>query len=122
MSTENLMRQFGLRESIIEEINGVFAQYPEIEQAILCGSRAKGNYRNGSDIDLTLVGDLTYNQLLRIENAIDDLLLVYTIDLSLYRQIDNPELLAHIQRVGQVFYMRSSETVACFPQHPTLNP
>jgi uncharacterized protein len=122
MPTENLTRQFGLRESIIEEINGVFAQYPEIEQAILYGSRAKGNYRNGSDIDLTLVGDLTYSQLLRIENAIDDLLLVYTIDLSLYRQIDNPELLAHIQRVGQVFYMRSPETVDCFPQHPTLDP
>jgi uncharacterized protein len=112
MSTENLTLQFGLRQSIIAEINGVFAQYPEIEQAILYGSRAKGNYRNGSDIDLTLIGDLTYNQLLQVENAIDDLLLVHTIDLSLYRQIDNPELLAHIQRVGQVFYQRSTNLMA----------
>jgi uncharacterized protein len=104
MSTESLPLQFGLKPSTIECINQVFAQYPEIEQAVLYGSRAKGNYRRGSDIDLTLIGNLSYNQLLRLETAIDDLLLPYKIDLSLYTQIDDPELLAHIQRVGTIFY------------------
>jgi uncharacterized protein len=104
MSTESLPLQFGLKPSTIEKINQVFAQYPEIEQAILYGSRAKGNYRRGSDIDLTLIGDLSYQQLLHLETAIDDLLLPYKVDLSLYTQIDNPDLLAHIQRVGVVFY------------------
>jgi predicted nucleotidyltransferase len=54
MSTESLPLQFGLKPSTIECINQVFAQYPEIEQAVLYGSRAKGNYRRGSDIDLTV--------------------------------------------------------------------
>jgi uncharacterized protein len=108
MSTESLPLQFGLKPSTIECINRVFAQYPEIEQAVLYGSRAKGNYRRGSDIDLTLIGNLSHNQLLHLETAIDDLLLPYKIDLSLYTQIDNPELLAHIQRVGTVFYQRRS--------------
>lgn len=105
MPTENRTLDFGLKETTIEKIQGVFAKYPEIEKAVLYGSRAKGNYRNGSDIDLTLIGDsLTYNQLLRIEMEIDDLLLPYKMDLSLYRQIENPDLLEHIDRVGITFY------------------
>jgi uncharacterized protein len=105
MPTENCALSFGLKETTIEKIRGVLARYPEIEKAVLYGSRAKGNYRNGSDIDLTLVGDgLTHNQLLRIEMEIDDLLLPYKMDLSLYRQIENPSLLEHIARVGITFY------------------
>lgn len=55
---------FGLQQKHIDAINACFAQYPQIEQVILYGSRAKGNYKNGSDIDLTIVGDLDYNSLL----------------------------------------------------------
>lgn len=95
----------GLKTSTIDKINGVFALYPNIQQAILYSSRAKGTFRNGSDIDLTLKGDnLTYRELLRIENELDDLLLPYKIDLSLFRQIENPNLIEHIERVGVVFY------------------
>jgi uncharacterized protein len=105
MPTENRSLSFGLKETTIEKIRSVFAKYPEIEKAVLYGSRAKGNYRNGSDIDLTLMGDgLTHNQLLRIEREIDDLLLPYKMDLSLYRQIENPDLSKHIDRVGITFY------------------
>jgi predicted nucleotidyltransferase len=109
MLIENQPLRFGLKETTIAKINGIFARYPEVEKAILYGSRAKGNYRVGSDIDLTLIGDetLSYNKLVRIETEIDDLLLPYKIDLSLYRQIENPDLLAHIDRVGKVFYSKS---------------
>jgi len=99
--------RFGLKQHTIAAIQNVFAQHPDIEQAVLYGSRAKGNYRPGSDIDLTLFGEaLTYAQFNRIETEIDDLLLPYTVDLSLYSQIDNADLLDHIQRVGQLFYQR----------------
>lgn len=102
--------RFGLKESTITAIQNTFRKYPEIEQALLYGSRAKGTYRNGSDIDLTLLGnELTYSLLNRIETDIDDLLLPYTIDLSLYSHIDNADLLEHIQRVGKLFYQRESE-------------
>lgn len=99
--------RFGLKEGAIAEMNGVFAACPELERVILYGSRAMGRYRNGSDIDLTIVGDgVTHAQLLRIANQLDDLLLPYKIDLSLLRQIENPDLLEHIQRVGVVFFER----------------
>ena len=86
-------------------MQAVFARYPQVEQAILYGSRAKGTFRNGSDIDLTLKGDaLTHRELGKIDMELDDLLLPYKIDLSLFRQIDNPNLIEHIERVGVVFY------------------
>lgn len=95
----------GLSETVKEKLIGVFKKYPEIEKVILYGSRAKGNYKPGSDIDLTVVsGSLSLTQLLKIETEIDDLLLPYKIDLSLFSHIDNPDLIAHINRVGVVFY------------------
>lgn len=97
--------RFGLKPHTISAIQRVLAKYPQVERAILYGSRAMGNYRPGSDIDLTLFGDnLSYADLCRIETEIDDLLLPYTLDLSLYDQIDNTDLREHIQRVGLVFY------------------
>ena len=46
--------RYGLKNIIIENINNIFSQYPQIEKAVLYGSRAKGNYKTGSDIDLVL--------------------------------------------------------------------
>lgn len=85
----------------------MFAGYPQIQQVILYGSRAKGTQRNGSDIDLAIQGEeLTLPQLLKIENELDDLLLPYHVDLTLLHQIDNPKLAEHIRRVGKVFYAK----------------
>lgn len=97
--------KFGLEEKIITSIHSVFQQYPELEQVILYGSRAKGNYKSGSDIDISLKGEkLTFSDLLKIEGELDDLLLPYKIDISLFRQIKDEEVLAHIQSVGKVFF------------------
>ncbi|ABQ25338.1 nucleotidyltransferase domain-containing protein [Geotalea uraniireducens] len=105
MPDDNEKLKYGLKQTTIEKINGVFAAHPQIEQVILYGSRAKGNYRNGSDIDLTIRGKgVTLSQLLKIETELDDLLLPYKIDLSLLHQIDDPGFIDHIQRVGIVFY------------------
>ena len=98
--------KFGLPDATVDQLQGVLARQPQVEKAILYGSRAKGNFRNGSDIDLTLYGgsDLDMPVLYRILEEIDDLLLPYQVDLSLFHDIDDPELIAHIQRVGLPFY------------------
>ncbi len=103
--------RYGLTEAAIARINAVFAACPEIDRVVLYGSRAKGTQRNGSDIDLTIEGDaVSHSQVLRIENSLDDLLLPYKMDLSLLREIGNPDLLEHIRRVGLVFYEKKRET------------
>ncbi len=97
--------KFGLNIKTIEKIHSVFEKYSEIEKVIIYGSRAKGNYRNGSDIDLVLCGDnLNTSFLLKIDEAIDELNLPYTFDISIYDQIDNENLLEHINRAGMDFY------------------
>ena len=104
--------KYGLKEHTIEKMNGVFAQFPEVEKVMLYGSRAKGTYRPGSDIDLTLLGPgLNLKTLFRIEAELDDLLLPYMIDLSIFDHIDNPDLVDHIRRVGKVFYQREEAGV-----------
>ncbi len=103
----DLASRTGLPADAVAAIQRVLAGCPAVEQALLYGSRAKGNYRRGSDIDLSLKGDgLTYRDLLRLMDELDDLLLPYMIDLSIYHQIDNPALREHIERVGVVFYQR----------------
>lgn len=98
---------FGLPLAAVEKIRGVFAGYPQIEKALLYGSRAKGDYKNGSDIDLTLIGEgLNVSVLLKVLNQLDDLLLPWMFDVSLFEQIDNSGLREHIERVGKVFYDR----------------
>jgi predicted nucleotidyltransferase len=97
--------KFGLNSATVSAIQAIFAQHPKITQVIIYGSRAKGNYRANSDIDLTMQGaQLDYSLLAKIDNQLDDLLLPYTIDLSIYGKIDNLDLLEHIKRVGQIFY------------------
>ena len=72
------------------------------------GSRAKGTFRNGSDIDLTLLGKgLTLSILFAIENDLGDLMLPYKIDLSILQKIEDPDLVGHIERVGVGFYQKA---------------
>jgi len=64
---------FGLSESDIRGLCEVLSRYPEVEKAIIYGSRAMGNYRLASDIDITLSGEsLSLQTLLSIENDVDD--------------------------------------------------
>ena len=97
--------KFGLEKRVVQQINNIFAQYQQIEKVIIYGSRAKGNYKKGSDIDLCLTGeDLTLTLLHQVENAIDNLFLPYTFDISRFDRISNPDLIDHINRVGLIFY------------------
>jgi predicted nucleotidyltransferase len=103
-------QRFGLSETAIAKIQQVMAAHPEVEQAILYGSRAMGCHRPASDIDLTLVGPgITPGCLSKIDSDLDDLLLPWVIDLSCLSELTHPPLLDHIQRVGQVLYRRAQD-------------
>ena len=98
--------QYGLTDRTIKTINSIFQKYSGIEQVILYGSRAKGNYRNGSDIDMAFKTNetFTFTDLLRIGNDFDDSDIPYFADVSIYDKLSNPDLKDHIDRVGKVFY------------------
>lgn len=98
--------QFGLTAEVIERIRAALAGFEQIKTATLYGSRAKGNYKPGSDIDLTLTteGDLENSFLNRVAIAMDELDLPYSFDISLLHKLNNPNLVDHIQRIGVEFY------------------
>lgn len=100
--------QHGLSAQKLQKIRDVFVRYPQVEEAVLYGSRARGDYKNGSDIDLTLRGstELTLTILSQIVNDLDDQLLPYTIDLSIFKNIRNPEMIEQIKRVGVALYKK----------------
>lgn len=101
------MPDFGLPDKTLAAIRQILADCPAIEKAILYGSRAKGNYRPGSDIDLTLIGDqLDLSILGELAARLEDSPIPYQVDLSLWHQLDHAKLRDHIERVGVVFYQR----------------
>lgn len=92
--------RFGLSEETIKAISNVFAQFPQIKKSVVYGSRAKGSFKNGSDIDICLFGEIDLPLLQQIEHKIDDLLLPYVVDMTVYSSIQNKDLREHIDRVG----------------------
>lgn len=82
----------------------VFKKHPLINKVVLYGSRAKGNYKPYSDIDIIIFGSMSLMQLQEIENQLYDLNLPYTFDVSQHHTIKNNDLLEHIHRVGIIIY------------------
>jgi predicted nucleotidyltransferase len=101
--------KYGIPEDSLEKLLGVISREPRVEGIVLYGSRAKGTFRSGSDIDLCLdAPDLDYPSLMRMENELDDLLLPWKIDLAVRQRIDNLDLVSHIERVGKPLFKRET--------------
>lgn len=101
------MTEFGLPETTVGTIRRILADFPAVEKAVIYGSRAKGNYRPGSDIDLTLFGTgLDFDILGKIAARLDESPIPYQVDLSIFGRLDHAGLREHIERVGKVFYER----------------
>lgn len=102
--------KFGLTQHIIDGISSILEQYTKVDKAFIFGSRAKGNYRPDSDIDIAITGqDITYKDITSISVKMDDLNIGLSVDLLDYHSINEPALKEHIDRVGIEFYSRWKE-------------
>lgn len=102
--------RYGLSDATIHDLCGVFCRYPNIHRVYIFGSRAKGNYRSGSDIDLALEGtDIDQRFLQKVSIDIDDLGLLYGIDLLDLRKHQNDPIGQHVNRVGQLFFSQPKQ-------------
>ncbi len=101
---------FGISKPSFELIISTLSKYPQIEEAILFGSRAKGNYKPGSDIDIAIKGKACSNDLaLTISAELNEKTPIpYFFDVLHYESLQNPELKEHIDRVGKVLYKRET--------------
>lgn len=98
---------FGLSDNTIDRLHEVFRRYDEVEEVIIYGSRAKGNFRNGSDIDIIVKGNRINRKIMSsIWQDIEDLNFPYKVDLSDFQVLNTPDLSDHIERVGKVVYRK----------------
>lgn len=100
------MKIGGLDNHILTTLIRIFSKYPTIRQIKLYGSRAKGNYRENSDIDLVAIGETDRFSIASILLDLDDTDIPYLIDLQNYSELKNRHLIEHIDRVGLVIYDR----------------
>lgn len=93
--------KYGIPENDFNSIISILNNHVKIEQAILFGSRAKGNFTDGSDIDIALVGkDLKITDVFEISEKTDQLFLPWKIDYIIFSRIVEGDLIEHIERVG----------------------
>ena len=101
----------GLQQRAIDSITKASEEFPEIEEVVLFGSRAKGNFKKASDIDLAIKGktitDITVTRLSSRLN--EELPLPYFFDVVHYESIGNPDLVGHIDRIGKIIYRKKSQ-------------
>jgi len=103
---------FGLYPNSYQQLLSIFQKHENIEKVVIYGSRAKGNYKEGSDIDFTLFGELNYDDLLKLKIEFEESSIPYLIDISIYNDLKSVSLLEHINRVGKIFYNKSENTSA----------
>src|SRR6266487_4665599 len=107
------LNEFGLSDETTKWILRTIQVFPEIEEVIIFGSRAKGTSKPGSDIDFAIKGNFPeFNYPERLKTMLQDgLYLPYFFDVVDYYKITNPDLKEHIDRVGKIFYSRKEAVI-----------
>ncbi len=106
--TEKKRNTYGLTQRDMAAIWFIFEGYPEVKMVYLFGSRAKGNYRPGSDIDLAIMNEgVSAKKLAKLKSDFEDSNLPYNVDLVDFNQLENRGFIDHIKRVGIPFFKRS---------------
>lgn len=108
MEVNNYIK-FGLTERDIKTINGIFTKYPDVKEVHVFGSRAKGNYKTGSDIDLAVINkDIFPKTISNLTTEFEESSLPFKVDLVLFHDLKSEDFIDHIKRVGIVFYKRQN--------------
>ncbi len=99
---------FGLQPQDLAEIIEMIRQFSDIEETVIFGSRAKGNYKKGSDVDIAIKGKkVSREDVASLADLLnEESVLPYYFDVVHYDEIAEKELTEHIDRVGQSIYLR----------------
>ena len=99
---------FGLREADLEYITSRLQNFPEIEKALIFGSRAKGTFRPGSDVDIAVFGEaVSFSTISKLKDELEEEgPLPYLFDIVDAIHDASPELRSHIDRMGKLIFSR----------------
>ncbi len=101
---------YGLKKEELGILQKSFSKYPSVKEVILYGSRAVGNYKEGSDIDMVIIADDSIkDKLFYIYDELEEEL-PYFIDIALYNTIKNEKLKQHIKNFGKTLYQKDQKS------------
>jgi predicted nucleotidyltransferase len=100
---------FGLLDRDMEYIHKALGKFKEIDRAVIFGSRSMGNYKKGSDVDIAISGQsITKETLYRLDDLLnEEYPLPYFFDLLHYEEINNVNLINHIDSFGIELYNKT---------------
>lgn len=103
------MNQFGLTDTAMKVIIDKISSCPEIDKAVIFGSRAMGNYKKGSDVDIALFGsNVTFKVATDLSSELNERTTQpYFFDLLNFNSIDNDALKKHIEDFGKIIFEKS---------------
>ncbi len=110
MNSSEVINSYGIYDKSFSLILKSFISFPEIEKVIIYGSRAMGNFKKGSDIDLAIVGANINDQIkTRLSSILNqELPIPYFIDVLDYNGLSNLSLKRHIDTKGKVIYEKEN--------------
>ena len=103
--------EFGLRAVEIKQIANIIYSFPEVHQAIIFGSLAMRNYKNGSDVDIALKGkNITHEIVTEIKYRLnEEILLPFFFEVVDFNDLQNEDLIAHINQFGKVLFKKLTQ-------------
>jgi uncharacterized protein len=108
----------GLRADDVKTIIDILQQHSLVEEALLFGSRAKGNYKNGSDVDIALKGEnIDWDTISHVSYLLnEETIMPYKFDVLNYHETDK-SLVEHIDRAGIVFFKQQKVPIEKHTTH-----
>ena len=91
--------KYGLKQEILEQILDITRNYKQYKFKLF-GSRARGDYKRTSDIDIAIFENVEKQDEYKIRNEFDELDIIYQVDLVFVNEITKKELLDSIIRDG----------------------
>ena len=101
---------FGLKNEDIKTVKKILAKYRQVASGFIFGSRAKGNFKPGSDVDIALKGvRIDQKVITKISSELNEkTTMPYHFDVLNYKAIQNGDLISHIDRVGKKFNKKTT--------------
>ena len=108
MEDRQKTNMYGLTDKSYNELLQILASMPEIEEVVLYGSRARGDYWRASDVDLSIKGqDFDNHTLARLNDKLYNSHIPQFFDTHIYSKIRNPKFKTNVDRDGKVIYRKA---------------